>query len=323
MEQTERLVVALGGNAILQPGQRGTYAQQTENVRLAARQVAALVRAGYRVVVTHGNGPQVGNILLQNERAAGEVEPMPLDVCGAESQGFIGYMLVQALQAELGPERPVAALVTRTVVREDDPAFREPSKPIGPFYGEEEAARLAVERGYRLKEDAGRGWRRVVPSPEPVRIVEREAIRALVEAGVLVVAAGGGGVPVVERRLPDGRRLYEGVEAVVDKDLGAQRLAVDVGADRLLMLTDVSHAYLHYRRPDARPLERLSRTEARGLLAAGEFAEGSMGPKVRAAVRFLEAGGREAVIASLAEAERALAGATGTHVLPDAVAVRA
>ncbi|MDI3298719.1 MAG: carbamate kinase [Bacillota bacterium] len=232
-------------------------------------------------------------------------------------------MLVQALQQELGPGQPVAALVTRAVVRADDPSFRRPSKPIGPFYGEEEAARLAVERGYRLKEDAGRGWRRVVPSPEPQRIVEREAIRALVEAGVLVVAAGGGGVPVVERPGPDGRLVYEGVEAVVDKDLGAQRLAVDVGADRLVILTDVPQAFLHYRRPDARPLGRVALSEARRYLEAGEFAEGSMGPKVRAAVRFVAAGGREAVIASLADAEQALAGEAGTHILPDAAPARA
>lgn len=310
----ETVVVALGGNAILQPRQRGTYGEQLHNVAVAARQVAALVTAGFRVVVTHGNGPQVGNVLIQNERAADVVPPMPLDVCGAQTQGFIGYMLQQCLENELAGACPVATLVTQVLVDPADPAFADPSKPIGPFWTADEAQRLMAERGYRMKEDAGRGWRRVVPSPEPVEIVEREAIRALLAAGVLVVAGGGGGVPVI-RRIGN----LVGIDAVIDKDLAGMRLATEVQADRFVILTDVPQVMIHYRQPGEQALDTITCSEAEAYLAQGHFAAGSMGPKVRAAVRFVRSGGREAMITALATLEAAVAGEAGTRIVPDPV----
>lgn len=309
----ETAVVALGGNAILQPGQRGTYTEQRENVAATARQIAGLVRDGLDVVITHGNGPQVGNVLIQNEQAAALVPPMPLDVCGAQTQGLIGYMLQQCLGAALGPGRPVAALVTQVVVDPADPAFANPTKPVGPFFPAAAAQRLAAAQGWQVQEDAGRGWRRVVASPEPVEIVEAPAICALLAAGALVIAAGGGGVPVVRR----GGELC-GVAAVIDKDLAAQRLALAVGAHRLFILTDVPAVMLHYRQADAVPLGTVTCSELAAHQARGHFAAGSMGPKVTAALRFVQAGGRQAVITSLAGLAAALDGRAGTQVVPDA-----
>lgn len=310
----DRVVIALGGNALLRAGEDDTYDNAYRSARLAAERVADIAAAGWEVVVTHGNGPQVGRILLQQEAAAATVHPMPLDVCGAESQGQIGYLL----QATIGDvfyerslERPVVALLSMTRVRRDDPAFTDPTKPIGPFYDEAEAATIAAERGWVMRPDSRGGYRRVVPSPRPYSIVEGPIIASLVGAGVVVIAAGGGGIPVIE----DGSQL-RGVEGVVDKDLAAAILARDVAALDLLILTDVARVQVGFGTPDARPLERMYVAEARAYLAAGEFGAGSMGPKVDAAATFVENGGRRAIIASLEEATQALAGDAGTEIVP-------
>jgi carbamate kinase len=307
------VVVALGGNAILQPGQKGTFEEQYGNVQRTVEQLAAMVLSGkWRLVITHGNGPQVGNILLQQDAAKAVVPPMPMDVCGAESQGFIGYMIQQAFHNVLAHagrgDIPVATIVTQVLVDKADPAFENPTKPVGPFYSAEEAKRLQAEKGWHVVEDAGRGWRRVVPSPDPKEIVEREAIRLLVENRAIVVASGGGGIPVIKE---DG--TYRGVEAVIDKDLAGERLAEDVGAAVFLILTDVDRVRLNYKRPGEKVLDRLTVAEAKGYAQQGHFAKGSMEPKVKACVRFIEAGGERAVIVSLAQAVEAAEGRAGTQ----------
>ncbi len=309
------VVVALGGNAILQPGQKGTFEEQYGNVHRTVEQLAAMVLSGnWRLVITHGNGPQVGNILLQQDAAKAVVPPLPMDVCGAESQGFIGYMIQQAFHNVLAHagrgDIPVATIVTQVLVDKADPAFENPTKPVGPFYSAEEAKRLQAEKGWHVVEDAGRGWRRVVPSPDPKAIVEREAIRILVENRAIVVASGGGGIPVIKE---DG--TYRGVEAVIDKDLAGERLAEDVGAAVFLILTDVDRVRLNYKRPGEKVLDRLTVAEAKGYAQQGHFAKGSMEPKVKACVRFIEAGGERAVIASLAQAVEATEGRAGTQVV--------
>lgn len=308
-----RVVVALGGNAILQPGQSGTATEQVENIRTACRQIAQMAVQGWQLVLTHGNGPQVGNRLIQNAGAEPAVPAMPLDVCVAETQGQLGYWFQQLLQHELrraGRPQTVVSLVTQVVVAAGDPAFQQPSKPVGPFFAADQARDLASRRGWHMAEDAGRGWRRTVASPHPSRIVELPAIRLLLDGGALVIAAGGGGVPVAEG--PNG--LY-GVEAVIDKDLAAQLLAQELQADALLFLTDVRHLMLHYGRPGQRELHRLTVREAERYLAEGHFPAGSMGRKVRAAADHLRAGGRRAVICHLEEAALALAGRAGTQFL--------
>jgi carbamate kinase len=306
------LVIALGGNAIQQPGQDGTFEEQLFNVDSAARRIANLVAAGNRVVVTHGNGPQVGNLLIQNEAAAKIVAPMPMDVCGAQSQGQVGYMFQQCLAnhlRRLDLPAQVATILTETEVSAADPAFAKPTKPVGPFYGEKRARELQLERGMAMREDAGRGWRRVVPSPEPRRQLQAEAIRNLAAAGVIVICSGGGGVPVVREKSGD----YRGIEAVIDKDLAASVLAVDVGADTLIILTDVPNVYLHYNTPEQIALGRVGIEEMDDNLASGQFAAGSMGPKVDAALRFARTGGTS-IIANLLDLEAALAGERGTLI---------
>jgi len=314
MEEKKVVVVALGGNAILQPGQKGTFEEQMKNVETTCKQLTQMVLSGkYKIVITHGNGPQVGNILLQNETAKDVAAPMPLYVCGAESQGLIGYMMQQTLHnllQDVGKgDIPVATVVTQVVVDENDPAFESPSKPVGPFYSEEEARRLEEEKGYHVKEDAGRGWRRVVPSPDPLEIFEKEAIRQLIAARSIVIASGGGGIPVVKK---DGK--LEGVDAVIDKDLAGERLAVDVEAKIFLILTDVDQVKLNYKTPRERGISHMTVEEAKRYHAEGHFAKGSMEPKVRAAIRFIEAGGERAIITSLGKAVDALEGKAGTTI---------
>jgi len=314
------VVVALGGNAILQPGQVGTFEEQLFNIDGAMRRIVALVEAGWRVVLTHGNGPQVGNLLIQNALAAKTVAPMPMDVCGAMSQGQIGYMAAQSLANHLQKRRlpvPVVTLVTQVRVDARDKAFANPSKPVGPFYSEAEARKMMLEEGLAMKEDAGRGWRRVVPSPDPKEIVELEAVRDLVAGGALVVCSGGGGVPVVRSR-----GALAGIDAVIDKDLAAALLASELAADALLILTDVPRAYVHYGTPEQQALETVTAGQMRAYAAEGHFKAGSMGPKVEACLRFVEAGG-ESVIASLTDVGAAMAGEAGTHIVPDAPGGRA
>ncbi|ASJ10546.1 carbamate kinase [Thermococcus sp. P6] len=312
----KRLVIALGGNAILQRGQKGTYEEQMANVTKTARQIVDIILSGdYEVVVTHGNGPQVGALLLQME--AGQqvhgIPAQPMDVAGAMTQGQIGYMIGQAIINELrkrGIEKPVATIVTQTIVDAKDPAFQNPSKPVGPFYDEETARKLAKEKGWTIIEDSGRGWRRVVPSPDPKGHVETPVIVNLVRNGFIVIASGGGGVPVVE-----GNGQLRGVEAVIDKDLAGEKLAEEVNADVLMILTDVNGAALNYGKPDERWLGRVTVDELRRYHKEGHFKKGSMGPKVLAAIRFVEWGGERAVIASLDRAVEALEGKTGTQVV--------
>lgn len=307
-------VIALGGNAILKPGQSGTFAEQMANVELTCGQLAQMVLSGkYKIIITHGNGPQVGNILLQNEAGKDVAAPMPLDVCGAESQGQIGYMIQQALHNLLAAngrgDIPIATVVTQVVVDKNDPAFHSPTKPVGPFYSEAQAKELERTKGYHVREDAGRGWRRVVPSPNPLEIFEKEAIRQLVAARTIVVASGGGGIPVIKQ---DGRLV--GVEAVIDKDLAGERLAEDVKAAIFLILTDVECVKLHYKTPQEEALSHVTLTEAKRYHGEGHFAKGSMEPKVRAAMRFVETGGEKAIITSLDHALDALEGKAGTTI---------
>ena len=310
-----RVVVALGGNALLSRDADESAEAMRTSARHAAEVIADIAASDWEVVVTHGNGPQVGRILLQNEAARHFVTPMPLDVCGAESQGQIGYLLqanIGDVFYERGMERPVVTILTLTRVPVDDPAFQDPTKPIGPHYREDEAHRLMEQRGYQMKSASGEegSWRRVVPSPHPYSIVEAPVIRGLVGDGVIVISAGGGGVPVVE----EGPRLV-GVEAVVDKDLAAAILAKDVEADALLILTDVQGVFEGYGTPEQRLLPELPLEEARRRLEAGEFGSGSMGPKVEAALQFVENGGERAIIAALADGSKALRGDAGTRIV--------
>ncbi len=308
-----RVVVALGGNAILRSKQLNSYAEQFENVRRTSAQMAQLVAAGYQLIITHGNGPQVGNLLIQNEAAAHLVPPVPLDVCGAETQGQVGYMIQQSLRNELtvlGLERPVVTLITQVLVDADDPAFAAPTKPVGPFFPREVAEQRMRTKGETWAEIDQRGWRKLVCSPQPSGIVETDAIRLMVDAGAVVIAGGGGGVPVLRR--PDGR--LEGLEVVVDKDLAAYRLALDIRAEALLVLTDVSGVAVDFGKPTQRFLRRLTLPELEDHLVREPFSAGSMGPKVRAAYRFVRDGGRQATICALEEALAGLRGDAGTFV---------
>jgi len=307
------IVIALGGNAILQPGQAGTVQEQLSNVESTADQIAELISRGYRVVVTHGNGPQVGAILIQQEAGREQVPPMPLDVCGAQSQGQIGYMLQQSLGKMLARRsiaKPVVTVVTQMVVSPLDPAFQNPTKPVGPFYTEDYARRRMQSANETWIEDAGRGWRKVVASPDPIRIVERDAIISLVRSGAIVIANGGGGIPVIEHN-----RHYEGIEAVIDKDLGGECLARDVKADILLILTDVGQVALNYKTPDQRDLGTVTLDEITRYQQEGHFKAGSMGPKVEACRRFVDRGGEASIVASLEHAVDAVEGSSGTRII--------
>jgi carbamate kinase len=310
----DRVVVALGGNALLRQGAEDTFEEMYRSARSAAERVADIAAAGWEVVVTHGNGPQVGRILLQQEAAREVVHPMPLDVCGALSQGQIGYLLqvtIGDVFFERGMERPVCTVLTLTRVRPDDPAFGTPAKFVGPYYEEQEAKRLEAERGYTMNADPHGGWRRVVPSPSPYSIVETPIVARLVADGAIVIASGGGGIPVVE----EGPRLI-GKEGVVDKDLAAAILAHEVGAQVLLILTDVKKIQRGYGSLMPEDIDAMTVSEAKALMKRGEFGAGSMGPKVQAALNFLAGGGERAVIADLEDGPAALAGEGGSTILP-------
>ncbi|MXG89665.1 carbamate kinase [Nocardioides flavescens] len=309
-----RVLLALGGNAMTNAEGRARPEDQIAAAQVAMRSVAELLAHDVDVVITHGNGPQVGNLLVKNELAAGVVPPVPLDWCGAQTQATLGSVLMDALDDALlehGVLRRTAALVTRTLVDPDDPGFTTPTKPIGRYLPAEEA-QVLVEHGETWEDRGEKGWRRVVASPEPLEIIDAPAVQALVEAGFVVVANGGGGIPHVR----DGEGRLRGVEAVIDKDLGADLLARSVGADVLVIATDVPHAVVAWGTPEARDVETVTLEEMRALAAEGHFASGSMGPKVDAACRFVERGGARSVITSLDHIVDAVTSNAGTTILP-------
>ena len=309
-----KLVVAIGGNALQPAGESADPAAQRRRIEATASRLTDLVAEGHDVVLTHGNGPQVGNILLQNEETRHLVPPMPLDVCGAESQALIGYLLEQALRNEFALrkiDREVACVVTQILVHADDPAFTNPTKPIGPYYLRDDEVLVKKAKGWKMAYDQRGGWRRIVPSPRPVDVIEKDIIRTLVGNGEgrLVIAAGGGGIPVIRK---DGKLV--GVEAVIDKDLAAAVLAKAIGWKHLVIATDVPQIALDFGKPSQRFLDRLTVAEAKKHLADGQFPPGSMGPKVEAVVDFLEHGGQHAVITDLGNLATAVAGKAGTQI---------
>jgi carbamate kinase len=307
-------VVAIGGNSLVREGQRGRIEEQRRNLDATCEGVAAVLAAGYRVVVTHGNGPQVGDALLRCELAAEQVEPLPLDVCVAETQGSIGYLLQQTLQECLqrhGLRRPVVTVVTQILVSSRDPALRRPSKPIGPFYTREQAEERAARLHWTVVEDAHRGYRRVVPSPEPKAIIELPAIRGALDIGALVITCGGGGIPAVYRR----ERLV-GIDAVIDKDRVSSLLAWELEAELFLISTSVDQVALNYGTATEQPLERMSLEQSRRYLREGHFPPGSMGPKIEAAIRYLDRGGRMVIITSPERIPEAMQGMAGTRITP-------
>lgn len=307
-------VVAIGGNSLKRAKELGTFDEQQAHARETCRGIAAILRLGYRVVLTHGNGPQVGEALLRSELAQDVLPTQHLDVCDAETEGSIGYLLQQTLDnvlQETGVPQKVVSMITQVIVDGNDPAFLRPDKPIGPFYEKEEAAQREERLGWKMVEDSGRGWRRVVASPHPQRIHELEAIRACLDAGFVVIAAGGGGIPVVRSA-----GQLRGSEAVIDKDRCSALLATELGAELLVFSTGVTHVYLHYGKASKKPLFHMSWEEARTYLKQGEFAAGSMGPKVEAALRFLDFGGRRAIITAPEYIAAAVAGAAGTEITP-------
>ncbi|OGO79206.1 MAG: carbamate kinase [Clostridiales bacterium GWB2_37_7] len=313
MSDATKIVIALGGNALEEKNLPPTAESQLEVVKKTVEYLADLSVKGYELAIAHGNGPQVGRIVLASEAAAEVTPAMPFDVCGAMSQGYIGYHIQQGFKLALkkrGKNTPVVSLVTQVVVDKDDPAFQKPTKPIGPFYTEEVAKKLETEKGFTVREDAGRGWRRVVASPIPKRIVELSAVKELFDT-TIVITVGGGGIPVIEKE--DG--TLQGVAAVIDKDLAAERLAEDINADILLILTEVEKVSLNFKKPDQKDLGVITVAEAEQYIAEGHFAPGSMLPKVQAAVKFAKASpGKKAIITSLYKAVEAVEGKAGTVI---------
>jgi len=309
----KRMVVALGGNAMILPGQRGTISEQVANIRSSINDVVTLISEGWETVITHGNGPQVGDMLLMVEAARGRVPELPLGVCVADTEGAMGYMIQQALLNRFhqrGLRKGVVTIITQVMVDRNDPAFENPTKPVGPYMSAAEAEEFRTRRAWEFMEVSEEGFRRVVPSPQPLEIVERETIRRLLDAGEVVIAAGGGGIPVAEAE--DG--TLDGVDAVIDKDFAASVLARDVSAQYLAMLTGVPNVYLNFRKPRQTPLHRLTVEEAEGYLAEGQFPPGSMGPKMQAAVSFIKQGGKEALITSVDGLRAAILGQGGTRM---------
>ena len=308
--------IAIGGNAIKQAKQKGTSEEQIENVRITCEQVVKINEMGYKVILTHGNGPQAGSLLIQQEEGKALVPSMPLDVCGAMTQGHIGYMFqnqMQNLFKKAGKDVPIATIVTQVMVSKDDPDFQDPSKPVGPFYSEAEAMKLKEEKGYIVKHakpTAEKGWRRVVPSPEPSDIVETKCIKAMLDARAIVIAYGGGGIPVTI----DSKGELVGVEAVIDKDKAGNVLCQKVGGNILVILTDVENAMINFGKENQKALGAVTLDEMKKYSDEGHFMAGSMGPKVIACMRFVEAGGEKSIITSLAKAADALEGKAGTII---------
>ena len=311
----ETVVVAFGGNASYPPTIKGLAQEQLDLMAEACRHLLRIIDSGRRLVLTHGNGPVVGNILFRMARTANELPPMPMDICVAHSQGGMGYMLQQSFMNVLhahGVDRTVSAIVTQVEVDPADPAFANPTKPVGRFFNVLEAEILRSEHDWQFVEDSGRGYRRVVPSPEPRRILDLASVKALLDGGVVPIAVGGGGIPVVK----DANGCFHGVSAVIDKDLTSAMLASELGASTLVMLTGVDRVALDFGRPTQRSLDRLTVAQARAHQSDGQFPPGSMGPKIAAAIRFLERGGERAIITSLDRAFDALEGRAGTHLVP-------
>ena len=308
----KKAIVALGGNALIKEGQEGNIHEQFANTREISKSIVKMIKDGWDIVITHGNGPQVGAILLQNDLARDITPPMPLGICVAESEGFIGYMIQQCLSNALhkaNVDRPVVALITQVLVDEKDPSFKNPTKPIGPYYSDNEVVEIK-EEGFQVKKFPD-GWRIVVPSPDPKSIVEGEIIKKLLDDDIIVIASGGGGMPVIEK---EGWGL-DGLEAVIDKDLASERLAEAIGVEILLILTNVEKVCINYGSPDQKPLNNVTLEEIKKYNLEGHFPEGSMGPKILAAIRFLESGGKKVIISDVNKGWEAFKGITGTHII--------
>ncbi len=308
-------VVAIGGNAIIQEGQRGTLEEQFENVKKSCDSIIDLLEEGYNVVLTHGNGPQVGNALLRQEAAKATVPAYPLDACGAETQGLLGYVIQKTLEnrmVERKLDKKIVSVITQVVVDKDDPGFLHPTKPIGPFYCLDEKKTIEAEKGYSMKEDSGRGYRRVVASPKPLDILEKAAIKTLSHQGFVVIAVGGGGIPVIKTY-----EGYQGVEAVIDKDYASSLLAREIGADLFILLTGVPQVAINFGKPTQKFLAEMSLTQARAYAAEGQFPAGSMGPKMDAAMEFVSSSNKTALITSIDLLKDAVQGKTGTRILAE------
>ncbi|MDR0993334.1 MAG: carbamate kinase [Verrucomicrobiota bacterium] len=308
-------VIAIGGNSLITDNTKMSVMDQYQAAGETSHHIAALIAAGYRVVVTHGNGPQVGFILLRSELAKDKLHEVPLESCVADTQGAIGYQMSQTLTNELlrqGLHKSIVTLVTQVLVDRNDPAFTHPTKPIGPFYTEEEARQYEKTNGWVLREDSGRGWRRVVASPKPIKIIEEDIIQRLLEQDIIVIAVGGGGIPVVENEKGE----LEGRPAVIDKDLASCLLAKKLKADLFIISTGVDKVSIHFKKPDQKELDTLSVADAERYLEEGQFPAGSMGPKIEAAIDFLKSGGREVIITQPHLLEDAIAGKNGTHIIP-------
>ena len=309
------ILVALGGHAFMQRGEKGTIEDHERNAVLICKKLMTLIDRDYRLVITHGNGPQVGHLLLLSETGDEAVPRMPLDVLVAQTEGSLGYFLQQAMLNEFrrqGKKRYVVTVVTQVLVDPEDEAFKYPTKPVGPFLKKEEAERRRDAHGWQIAEDsAGRGWRRVVPSPKPIKIVQRHMIRESAEAGHIVIAAGGGGIPIIKK--PDG--TYEGTEAVIDKDLTSSILATQIGAEILIILTEVPNIYADFKSANQREISAITSEQLKELYAAGQFPAGSMGPKVEAVINFLDQGGRRAIVTNPDTLPDALTGRGGTHIV--------
>jgi carbamate kinase len=306
-------LIAFGGNAILPRSQKGLQKEQMKNAQKAARLMIHIVKKGYDLIIVHGNGPQVGNLLIQMEEAINKVPPFSLEICDAMTEGSMGYMLEKAIINELrknSVDKEVATLITQIIVDREDPAFDNPTKPIGPFYSKYRAQMLAREKKWTMTEDVGRGYRQVVPSPKPIDVVPKRILRDLIRSGQIVIAAGGGGIPVII----NGRGLFEGVEAVIDKDHAASLIAREVKADLFIILTNVEKVYLNFGKQDEIPIHHMTVEEAKEYYSQGQFPAGSMGPKILAAIEYIQSGGKEVLITSASHLKAALINRSGTKI---------
>ena len=306
-------LIAFGGNAILPGTQRGLQSEQMKNAKEAAQLMIYIVKKGYDLILIHGNGPQVGNLLIQMEESITKVPPFSLEVCDAMTEGSMGFMLEKAIVNELrknSVDKDVATLITQVVVDREDPAFKNPTKPIGPFYTKYRAQMLRREKKWAMIEDSGRGYRKVVPSPKPIDVIPKRIIQDLVHSGRIVIAVGGGGIPVII----NGRGFFEGVEAVIDKDYAASLVAREVKADLFIILTNVNRVCLNYGKPDEEPIEAMTVKQAEELISQGQFPPGSMGPKIKAAIEYIQGGGKEVLITSANHLKASLINRSGTKI---------